>query len=47
MKTCRPDHSCTRQVRAARLHLIILSYCASGERYIRWNYFMIRARLQQ
>jgi superfamily I DNA/RNA helicase len=25
----------------------LLSYCASGERYIRWSYFMIRARLQQ
>ena len=47
MKTCRPDHSCTRQVRAARLHLIILSYCAARERYIRCSYFMIRARLQQ
>src|SRR5262249_27358803 len=41
------DHSRAWHVRAARLHLIILSYCASGERYIRWSYFMIRARLQQ
>jgi len=32
---------------------VVLSYCASGESYIRWTYFMIRAwfmiraRLQQ
>src|SRR5262249_42903130 len=31
------DHSRAWHVRAARLHLIVLSYCASGEGYIRWS----------